>query len=64
MSWILKGCPRCSGDLHKSPEYYNGSYYPVERCLQCGYENGGPVASRRMTGGKGFARHKKFLIKS
>ena len=32
MLW-LKGCPRCSGDLKDSRDFY-GSYV---MCLQCGY---------------------------
>ncbi len=31
--WILKGCPRCSGDLNIIRD--NLGYY--EDCLQCGY---------------------------
>ena len=32
-SWILKGCPRCHGDLYV--EYYESS--KSESCLQCGF---------------------------
>lgn len=31
--WILKGCPRCSGDLNLLQD--EEGYY--EDCLQCGY---------------------------
>lgn len=27
--WIIKGCPKCSGDLNREDDYYY--------CLQCGY---------------------------
>ena len=30
---ILKGCPRCKGDMNTSKDMY-GEY---EECLQCGY---------------------------
>jgi len=33
--WILKGCPRCSGDLTVSEAEYGIN----ESCLQCGYYN-------------------------
>ena len=33
--WILKGCPRCSGDLNLLQD--EEGYY--EDCLQCGYHH-------------------------
>ena len=33
--WILKGCPRCSGDLNLIQD--DEGYY--EDCLQCGYHH-------------------------
>ncbi|MBN2073996.1 MAG: hypothetical protein JW762_00460 [Dehalococcoidales bacterium] len=33
--WILKGCPRCSGDLNLLQD--EDGYY--EDCLQCGYHH-------------------------
>jgi len=31
--WILRGCPRCGGDINRDDELGG----PVEVCLQCGY---------------------------
>ncbi|UCC16233.1 MAG: hypothetical protein JSU58_07615 [Dehalococcoidales bacterium] len=33
--WILKGCPRCSGDMNLIQD--EEGYY--EDCLQCGYNH-------------------------
>ncbi|MFH1560347.1 MAG: hypothetical protein ABID84_02915 [Chloroflexota bacterium] len=30
---LLKGCPRCRGDLHMDRDFY-GEY---RKCIQCGY---------------------------
>lgn len=64
MSWIIKGCPRCNGDLYVTIDYIRGTYYDVKHCLQCGYEEGGPECEISTPGSKGFAHHKKLLIKN
>ena len=40
--WLLKGCPRCHGDLYLKCEY--GTW--VENCLQCGYDKELSLTSR------------------
>ncbi len=45
MAEILRGCPRCRGDLRQNRDMY-GEY---RQCVQCGFlEDGGPVVSIEM----------------
>jgi Zn ribbon nucleic-acid-binding protein len=35
MTWKLKGCPRCGGDIQLYEDMNNDW---IETCLQCGYD--------------------------
>ena len=37
MSWKLKGCPKCGGDIIVDEEYEQGVRVTTEYCIQCGY---------------------------
>lgn len=37
IKWILKGCPRCKGDLNNYNTDEDGNR--IFECLQCGYQN-------------------------
>ena len=43
VTWKIKNCPRCGGDIYIDAEL-NGFY---EQCLQCGYEHHLPTRSNR-----------------
>ncbi|MEX2598115.1 MAG: hypothetical protein WD533_00495 [Dehalococcoidia bacterium] len=40
---LLKGCPRCGGDLHETMDLY-GRYH---QCIQCGHTADLPSAKAR-----------------
>jgi len=41
MTWILKACPKCGGDLHMEASLVAEGHFSTEDrswvCLQCGY---------------------------
>ena len=43
ITWKIKNCPRCGGDIYIDEEL-DGAY---EQCLQCGYEHHMPTRSSR-----------------
>lgn len=42
---MMKACPRCSGDLLRTRDPYDGD--AMFSCVQCGYASYGPMAMRR-----------------